>query len=248
MNGSPASVFLSVALHPFDGANQADGERQDKDLVERFQENLEEHKLGDFCPADEASEGNGEEDEGVGRFAHYGGDDGAQGEVAAAAGQLHATHHVGVQDGTYQEGGQTGGHDARCHAKDEVEVGTVLPVGGSGQLYGQETEADDEEVHEEARPDNEAGLVVAPDFCDAVVDDVRDGEHEQSAGYGELAHGNELCFQKVGGDEANVEENAHQHEGEGYFLIHSFLLMCSPFARTNSSSSFLLMLSRSALS
>ncbi len=162
-------MFLLVAFHPFYGPDQADGEGEDEDFVQRFQENLEEHEAGDFLPADEASEGDGEKDEGIRRLAHYGGDIGAQGEVASPGGQLHTTHYVSVQDGTHQKGGQAGGHNARCHTEDEVEVRPARPVGRSRKLHGQKAETDDEKVHQEARPDNESGFLVSPHLGDAVV-------------------------------------------------------------------------------
>ena len=75
----------------------------------------------------------------------------------------------------------------------------------------------DEEVHEEACPDDETCLAVAPHLGDAVVEDVRDREDDESAGERDVAIDAEYFgLQEIGGDEAYAEEDAHQHEEDAY--------------------------------
>ena len=204
---------LHIAHHPH-------GDGQDDDLVQGFQHDLQCHHCGQLLPRDDPAKGDGEEQQRVRRLAHHGGGDGPHGEVTPATAQLHPAHDVGIEERTHEEGCQTGRHDAGRHAEDEVEVLASRPEGRGRQGYGHQSEGNDKEVHHEARPDDEPRLAEAPHLGDAVVDDVGHGEDQQAGGDRQPAEGDNLGFEKIGCDEAYVEEDAQQHEGYGYGLFH----------------------------
>ena len=193
---------------------------QDDDFVERLQHDLQRHHHQQFPPGDDASEGDGEEDERVRRLARHRRHDGPQREAPPPAGQLHAAHDVGVEERPGEEGQQAGHHDAGRHAEHEVEVLLALPERGGGQGHGCQPQPYDEEVHGKAAPDDEPCLAEAPHFGDAVVDDVGDGEHEQPCRYGEASQLDDFGLEEVCRDEAYVEQYAEQHEWDGYLLFH----------------------------
>jgi hypothetical protein len=58
------------------------------------------------------------------------------------------------------------------------------PEGCCRQEYGNLSHDSDEEIHAESQPDDQPGALEAPNFSDAVVDDVRDGEYNKSGGQG----------------------------------------------------------------
>lgn len=68
-----------------------------------------------------------------------------------------------------------------------------------------------------SRPDEKAGLAVAPYLAHAVVDDVGNGEHQQAAGDTHRTKGYLLCSQEVCRYQANGEEDAEQKEQHTHF-------------------------------
>ena len=63
-------------------------------------------------------------------------------------------------------------------------------------------------------------MTIAPDFGDAVVDDVRDGKDEQSCRRGERTDRNDLGAEQIGGDQARAEHDAHHQEGDRNRIFH----------------------------
>ena len=130
---------------------------------------------------------------------------------------LHTAHHPGIEERAHEEGGQAGCGNSGCQTKDETEGFISLPEGWGRNDSGNATQRHDEEVHQETHPDDETGLAESPHLGDAVVEDVRDREDDESAGERDVAIDAEYFgLQEIGGDEAYAEEDAHQHEEDAY--------------------------------
>ena len=138
----------------------------------------------------------------------------------AAAGDFHSAHDVGVEKGAEEKGGEAGGSDARGQTEDEAEGGVAFPEGSGRQGHGQLKQGDHGEVDGKAQPDDEPRLAEAPDFGNAVVDDVGDGKDQESGGDGDGAELEDLGFQKIRGHETGAEHDAEQHEREGDGSFH----------------------------
>ena len=65
--------------------------------------------------------------------------------------------------------------------EDEAEGGVAFPEGSGRQGHGQLKQGDHGEVDGKAQPDDEPRLAEAPDFGNAVVDDVGDGKDRNPA-------------------------------------------------------------------
>ena len=66
-------------------------------------------------------------------------------------------------------------------------------------------------------------LAVAPHLAHAVVDDVRHGEDQQSAGQVDAKHINLFGLKNIGRDEASAEKHAEHHEQHAHFsfqIVH----------------------------
>ena len=122
---------------------------------------------------------------------------------------------------SYQKSHQTGCHNARRHTEDKVKMFLALPKRSGRQRHGYQPQRNNEEIHHKAAPDDETSLAEAPDFGNTVVDDVGNGENQQSGGNGKAAQLDDLGLEKIGCDEAYVEHNAHQHKRYRYFLLHT---------------------------
>ena len=214
-------VFSLVLFHPF---HHADGDRQDDDFIDGFQDQLREHHQRQLLVGQHAVEGQREKDDGVGAFAPHGAHDGPQGEALAVVGNFHAAHDIGVDETACYERHEGGQGDARRQSEDGVEAGLVVPIGCAGDGIGQRRNGHEEEVGEEACPNQYAGAPVSPHLAYHVVDDVGDGEDEQAAREMERPEHHLLGFQDVGGYQAHGENDAelheqHRHHGLGFLFV-----------------------------
>lgn len=216
-------VGVFVTLHVID---HTDGDGQGEDFIESLGYHLGHHEADEYIEryfgfslydGREDVEGEGEEDDGVGTFAHDGRCDGTEGEIVVlvpfvAVGELHLTHDPCIEERAYDEGNEAGYGDLWGEHEDLLE-GRVASCFQRWEETGDGAHDDHEEVHQEACPDDEACLTVAPHLCDTVVEDVRDGEDDETAGERYVAPDAEyLGFQQVGSDESHTEEDSHQHE------------------------------------
>ena len=63
-------------------------------------------------------------------------------------------------------------------------------------------------------------MTIALDLSDTVIEDVGDGKDEQSSSRRERTDRNDLGTEKIGGDQARAEHDAHHQKGERYGFIH----------------------------
>ena len=182
-----AAVNGVCPFHTLQDSDDTDGQREDENFIERLQHHLIQHDPRHDVPGNDAAERQGEKDEGVGPFSDQRGGYGAPrksggGSDGAARAGLHDAHDVGIEERTDQKGEKRSAGDAGCQTEDGMEAFLPCPVGRGGEQIGSEAEQNEEEVHEEAEPNDEARLDIAIDFNDAVVDDIGNGEDNETGG------------------------------------------------------------------
>ena len=79
---------------------------------------------------------------------------------------------------------------------------SAVPEGSGRQPCDDLTDQCDEEVHGKGCPDYESGLTIAPDFCKAVVEDVRNRENDHCARQCDATDSEYFGSEEVGCDEA----------------------------------------------
>ena len=96
-----------------------------------------------------------------------------------------------------------------------------FPEGGSRYHHGNRGQNNESDIDEERQYDHQTSMTIAPDFSNAIVDDVRNRENEQRSGCRERANRDDLGTEKIGGDQARAEHDAHHQKGERYGFIHN---------------------------
>ena len=129
--------------------------------------------------------------------------------------QLPARQHT-------QEGDAGGDGDARGEGEDGMEALLVLEIRSTGDHVHHGGEGHEEEVHQEAHPDEQTGPLVTPDLAHAVADDVSEGEYEDAAGQVDRPQGYLLGFEDVRCNQHGNEEHGQLKEHHAYFLKFSF--------------------------
>ena len=92
-------------------------------------------------------------------------------------GDLHAAHHVGIDetaDDKRHEGRQG---DAGSKTEDGMKAFLVFPIRGSGNGIGNAGHHHKGEVGEESRPYQNARTAIAPYLAHHVIDDIGNGKH-----------------------------------------------------------------------
>ena len=100
-----------------------------------------------------------------------------------------------------------------------MEALVVMPIRCTGNGIAQGTERNEEEVHEEPQPDKQSCFSVAPHLAYAVVDDVRYGKHQQSAGDVDPSERYLLCLKHVCRNKADAEEHAEKHKQHAHGIV-----------------------------
>ena len=80
-----------------------------------------------------------------------------------------------------------------------------------------------EKVHQETHPNHEARPSVSPHLDEAVVDDIRDGEDNESGRHFKRSERHLFGFEEISCYQADAKEHAHQHKGQahgGFFVRH----------------------------
>ena len=211
------------ALFALEAADRPGGERQGHDLIEDLGADLRHRQLQDGPDGHDPPEDHRIKDEGVTELAGDGGEDGAHAEAASVRGDLHPAHHPRVDRGAREEGDQRSRRGLWDEAEQAVEalghrLAAVLQrLGQPAHQLGHDGH---EGAEQEGQPDDEAGLAVAVDLGQAVVQDI--GYREQQHGAGELqrqpGHLPEARYEKVGCDQADDQRRRHHQKPGAEFL------------------------------
>ena len=104
------NVLALIGLQPPDEEGR---QREQDDLVERLQDELEQQLAQQIRAGKHAQEGDGEEQQGVGGLSGDGAQGETSGELFPARPDLHLAEHRGVDETARQEGDAGGEGDAR---------------------------------------------------------------------------------------------------------------------------------------
>ena len=110
-----------------------------------------------------------------------------------------------------------------------MEALFTIPIGGTWDPVGHSPEEYEEEVHRKTHPDEQTGTTIPPHLTHHIVDDVTDGEHDQSCRHVRRAKGDLLGLQYVCRNQADTEQYAVEHKQHtdllSFFFIFHFLVL-----------------------
>ena len=97
-----------------------------------------------------------------------------------------------------------------------MKTGSILIVGRWRNDVAQGSHDDKKEVHGKAGPYQQTCLAIAPDFANAVVDNVGYRENQQASGETDASKRYLVCCEQVCCYQANAEKYAEKHKQHTY--------------------------------
>ena len=93
-----------------------------------------------------------------------------------------------------------------------MEALGVRPIGRTRQSIGQSAEKHEQQVHGKSQPDDKPRPAKAPDFDQAIINNIGNGENDQTRSQFERAERHLLRFEQVCCDETDAEQNGQHHK------------------------------------
>ena len=202
-----------------------DGHRQHRNLVQRLQRHLTDHQRRHLLPGYHTTQRQREEDDRVHPLAEDGAQHRTGREVPTPRRQLHTRHHIGIGERTRNKCDERCQRNARSQAEDDVEALIPVPVRRPRNPVRYGTHDDEEEVHGETHPYQHTRTLIAPHLAHHIIDDVADGEYDDTRCQVDRSKRELLCLQYVCRNQADAEQRAEKHKQHTdfpfVFLFHN---------------------------
>ena len=174
-------------------------------------------------PCNDSSERHRKENQRVCRLTNHRRPNGTCGEITPVACQFHAAHYVGIQKRAHQECRQTGYDNTGRHSKNKIEMrGTILErAAGNAMAISPSITT---KSSWQTAPDNSAGFTKAPNLGNAIVDNIRNREDQQSGCYGNTKNLDNFSLKKITQSGHTLNRMPSNIKGTDTFVSYSCFL------------------------